>query len=320
MNRADGKRLGVLGGGVIGLTTALLAQLRGFRVTIYAEQPSNATTSFRAAASFKPVEVVYDAVTHGMLLLSHEHLCRIVAEYDASESGVWRHIHWEAASVPLEAPAYLTVMEGAEGFVRPEVPGGYAFGWRYRTFFMDASVYIPWLLERFLTRGGEVKPGTRLESLDRVLELPQELLANCTGLGAKRLFGDEEMQGIKGQVVVVERVAGMDWSISADGFYVYPRLNDMILGGTKEPDVYDERVDPGVPDLLVRGNRRILPQLGQAQVRGTYAGLRPFRRTGIRLEVQDVGGKRIVHNYGHGGAGITLAWGSAEQALAALEG
>lgn len=47
----------------------------------------------------------------------------------------------------------------------------------------------------------------------------------------------------------------------------------------------------------------------------TLVGHRPFRRPGFRVEAETVAGKRVVHNYGHGGCGVTLSWGSAELAL-----
>jgi D-amino-acid oxidase len=49
--------------------------------------------------------------------------------------------------------------------------------------------------------------------------------------------------------------------------------------------------------------------------------LRPFRAAGPRLEVESLGDKRVVHNYGHGGSGWSLAWGSSTVAAGmALEG
>jgi D-amino-acid oxidase len=47
----------------------------------------------------------------------------------------------------------------------------------------------------------------------------------------------------------------------------------------------------------------------------TVAGLRPFRPGGFRVERENLGGKALVHNYGHGGAGITLSWGTSRLAI-----
>ena len=139
-----------------------------------------------------------------------------------------------------------------------------------------------------------------------------------TGLGATVVV--ENMPGAAtthgaAQVAIVGAQPDMDWSISADGFYVYPRSNDTVIGGTAEHHVDTETTDRTALSLLVRANRRILPHLSDASILRSAAGLRPFRDETIRVEAETVGDRRIVHNYGHGGAGITLSWGSAELAL-----
>ena len=58
--------------------------------------------------------------------------------------------------------------------------------------------------------------------------------------------------------------------------------------------------------------------LSDSRVRGYAAGLRPFRRGSPRLEIEQRDGKIIGHNYGHGGSGITMSWGSAGEIVAML--
>jgi D-amino-acid oxidase len=198
---------------------------------------------------------------------------------------------------------------------RPEVPGGYEFGWRYRTFFIDTSIFLSWLAVRFETAGGLLAPPRRFLALEELGHLPHDVVFNCTGLGARTLCGDDAVAPVKGQIVVVAPRPDMDWSITHDGFYVYPRRNDTILGGTWEADVWDEGVEHGAIEAILRANQRLLPELKPPDVRASYAGLRPYRAGGIRLDVQSVGTRTIVHNYGHAGAGITLCWGSARAAL-----
>ncbi len=50
----------------------------------------------------------------------------------------------------------------------------------------------------------------------------------------------------------------------------------------------------------------------------TVVGLRPFRPTGFRLESESLVGKTVVHNYGHGGGGMTMSWGTAHLAMEAV--
>lgn len=58
------------------------------------------------------------------------------------------------------------------------------------------------------------------------------------------------------------------------------------------------------------------PRLRRALVSRTVAGLRPFRPAGFRVELEEIRGRSILHNYGHGGSGMTLAAGTAAMAAA----
>src|ERR1700686_3139673 len=266
------KTAAVIGVGAIGLSTAILALERGYHVTIYSDKPLIETTSMKAAASFKPPMVAYNELTRHMLELSWESFERILVQ-DTETAGVRKHIHWEVMSTPREPATYLSVMEAVEVVERPHVPGGYAFGWKYRTFFIDTPIFLPWLLRRFTARGGVLvlldKPFTSIEQL---AALPADVVFNCTGLGARKLCQDTKVNPIKGQAVLIDRQPEMDWSIAADGFYVYPRRHDTVLGGTAEWQVDNEAVDPGAIDLIIRGNKRILPHLNAKAVRHKYAG------------------------------------------------
>jgi D-amino-acid oxidase len=309
------ERIGVVGAGVIGLSTAVLAQGRGRGVTLYTDSPPMETTSAKAAASFKPHEVVLNELAHSMLVRAWSYFDQL-ANDPGTQCGVRLHTHWEASSARLPDKPYLSVVKNVEALEWPKVPGGYAFGLRYTTFFVDMAVYLPWLAAEFARNGGEIVfLPRRFQALDELGRLPHQVIINCTGLGARLLCSDTNVYPIKGQVAIVGAQPDMDWSISADGFYVYPRSTDTVIGGTTEHHVDTETTDRTALSLLVRANRRILPHLSDASILRSAAGLRPFRDQTIRVEAETVGDRRIVHNYGHGGAGITLSWGSAELAL-----
>ncbi|CAN5900161.1 FAD-dependent oxidoreductase [soil metagenome] len=309
----------VLGAGVVGLSTAILAQEAGHQVTLYSDLPWSATTSTRAAASFKPHKVIYNDLAHRMCHLSWDHFARVMRDFAFEDHGLRMHTHWEASNVNQELPRYAEVVNSFELVEGPGVPGGYRIGWRYDTWFIDISVYLPWLAAVFEQRGGtlELLPAP-LRNLSDLAGLPAPIVFNCSGLGARLMCPDPLVVAMKGQVILTRPIPGMDWSISADRFYIYPRRHDTVIGGTAERDVYSDHVDPGVVDLLISGNRRILPELNESWIIGSYSGLRPYRDESIRLESEQVEGKLIVHNYGHGGAGVTLSWGSAELALALI--
>lgn len=310
------KQVAVIGAGVIGLSTALLAQQAGYDVSIYSDKPPTRTTSVKAAASFKPHEVAYNNLTQEMVERSWEDFERLTVEEDINVTGVRKQTHWEASSTPKELAPYLVVMEDLELHERPNIPGGYAFGWKYTTFFVDTPVYIPWMADKFQAQDGRmILIANKFEGIDQFRDIPADIVFNCTGLGARELVKDDKIRPIKGQIAVVDPRPEMDWSISADGFYVYPRSKDTVLGGTTEWDVDNEDVENGALHLMVRGSKRILPDLSVDNIRRSYAGLRPYREGSIRVEAEEVDDQKIIHNYGHGGSGITLSWGSARIAL-----
>ena len=73
-------------------------------------------------------------------------------------------------------------------------------------------------------------------------------------------------------------------------------------------------VTPG--ERLRNSGRLCLPPVNvdASRIIRTVAGLRPYRDSGFVVRAEALGDKRLVHNYGHGGAGITLSWGSSKLA------
>lgn len=309
----------VLGAGAVGLTTAVAAQEAGFSVTVYTDKAYGSTTSAKAAASFKPVEVAYNELTHTMLIASWEGYSRLVADFPSDDHGVRMHTHWEASSIERAVPPYRDIVGSFRQVRSPDVPGGYRYGWRYRTFFIDMSVYLDWMVSRFVGQGGRlVYLDAPFLSLSQAAALSAPIVFNCTGAGAGALCRDERMKPIKGQVLITDPVASMNWSISADGFYVYPRRNDTVLGGTIQMDDDSDSVDDETERRLIEGNRWILPDLNASAIRGRYAGVRPYREGSIRLESEEIDETLFIHSYGHGGSGVTLSWGAAHMGLSLL--
>lgn len=312
---AEPRVMAVAGGGVIGLMTAWTALHRGWRVEVISDRDLADVTSMKAAASFKPSKVAEHEETVALLWNSW-HGWEEFARDERFRVGVRKHQHWEAMSAPKEDPWYRDVMRDFVRHEFPHVPGGYRFGWRYETFFIDMPVFLP-RLQSELQALGAVFHRRHLISLQELQDLPADVVVNATGLGAKGLTQDPDLYPIRGHVVLADPQPAMDWSISADGFYVYPRQGDTVLGGTEDTACDHEQPDPQLAHLLIRANQRILPDLrpeDPAWSQRIHAGLRPFRRGRIRLE-RDPAYPKIIHCYGHGGAGVTLAPGSALRVL-----
>lgn len=147
---------------------------------------------------------------------------------------------------------------------------------------------------------------------------------NATGLGAKKLCGDDAMYPIQGQTVLVKGEARSTITRVGDGYRAYciprPGSGTTILGGTKEEGVWDETPDARVTEQILRLNALQVPELltgvdGGFEVVSVQCGLRPARRGGPRVEREKVGDWEVVHAYGHAGAGYQNSVGSARLVL-----
>ena len=203
-----------------------------------------------------------------------------------------------------------------------ELPAGHGPGIRARIPLVDMPVLLRHLRRRLEAAGGRVELRTVTSLAEAAAECP--LVVNCTGLGARDLVPDPDMTPVRGQLVVVENPGVEGWYVAAgpdtsDTVYLLPQPYGLLLGGTAEEGCWDTTPDPAVARAIVRRCSRIRPELEGARVIAHRVGLRPARSQ-VRLEAETLpGGGRCVHNYGHGGAGVTVAWGCAEEAAGLLD-
>jgi len=122
---------------------------------------------------------------------------------------------------------------------------------------------------------------------------------------------------VRGQVVRVTAPGVDEWLLDQSDperlVYVVPRERDVVLGGTAQEGFEDRTADPATTAAIRARCAALVPALRDAPVVGVAVGLRPVRPT-VRLEAEG----RVVHCYGHGGAGVTLAWGCAVEVAALL--
>ena len=160
--------------------------------------------------------------------------------------------------------------------------------------------------------------------LGHISALPGMRIVNCTGLGARHLCRDETVFPIRGVVVHVAGT-GIDECITNDTdpdrpTYIIPARNFCTLGGSAEPDRWDTSVSEDETQDILERCARLDSRVRRGTVLGAYAGLRPGRRE-VRLETEPLaGGRTVIHNYGHGGSGFTLAWGCADEVAALVSG
>jgi D-amino-acid oxidase len=200
---------------------------------------------------------------------------------------------------------------------------------------IDTDRYMGWLMGQVRRAGCAVVqaringPLSRNERHLKAL-FGVECIVNCTGLGALEL-ADDEMYPLRGALIRVRNdgvamprilkahcVAHEQGSAEQDMVFIVPRGRAMLLlGGLTEPDQWsldlDLRTYRPARDMLQRC-RDFLPALAGAELdpdEPLRVGLRPFRRRNVRLEREP--GTCVIHNYGHGGSGVTLSWGCARE-------
>jgi D-amino-acid oxidase len=201
-----------------------------------------------------------------------------------------------------------------------ERPAGYADGWRLEVPVVDMSRYLPWLTGRLEALGATI---TRhwLHALPDGPDAP--LVVNCTGIAARALADDRSLHPVRGQVVVVGQVGIRTWTLAQDDparpTYVVPRRDTVVVGGTAVEGAWDRTPDLALARELLARATVLEPRLAAAPVLGHRVGLRPARPS-VRLEAERRhDGGAVVHCYGHGGAGVTLSWGCAEDVAAEVQ-
>jgi D-amino-acid oxidase len=310
MARADAI---VVGCGVIGLTAALSLREVGLDARIVTAALPPETTSSVAAALWYP----YKAYPEDLVLLWGKRTLKVFEDLaHVPESGVLMRegveLWHEKVPDPWWADAVPTVRRCAED----ELPPGYRDGHAFVAPVVEMPVYLRYLLDRFARAGGEVERRA-IPTLEDAGEA--RVVVNCAGLGARQLVGDSSMEPIRGQIVRVRNPGLERFMLDEENpegvTYIVPRSDDCILGGTAEEGAWDIEPDPETAAGILRRCEALEPRLAGAEVLEHKAGLRPGRPE-IRLEREDAAhGTPRIHNYGHGGSGITLSWGCAEETL-----
>lgn len=187
--------------------------------------------------------------------------------------------------------------------------GSHASGLEFVTFTAEPVKFLPYMMEEFISVGGAIE----IRKVGSLAELSDfDVIVNCTGAGARHLVGDEEVKPLRGQVMRMSapwlRMVVLD--DRDDGNYVIPNQDSVVVGGTHQEDDWDKEPRQEDSDFIFTGGCAMEPSLKEAQKLRDWVGLRPGRPS-VRLEREDVGGLSVVHNYGHGGSGITVFQGCA---------
>lgn len=194
-------------------------------------------------------------------------------------------------------------------------------GLQFVSFTSEPAKLLPYLEKTFRLIGGNVI-NKKITDLDEfVRESNYNVIINCVGLGAMHLVNDKAVFSIRGQVSRVKAnwVYQVFLDESDDGNYIIPNMDTVVLGGTHQENDYNLNVCPKDKAFINEGCKTYIPGLKHAEHQFDWVGLRPGRRQ-VRLEMEITGNNKIlIHNYGHGGCGVTLSWGCASEVVSLLQ-
>jgi len=316
------KSLAIIGAGVSGLTSAIIFAERGYRASIFAEETAQRTTSAAAAALWYPYDaepadkvIAWALETYQVLVDLSRDSRSGVSMIDLLQFSRTGEIEVPDWAIPIGAHHLSSIPGGVEPSLVVD-PSVFKSCFAISVPLMDTSIYLDYLANRFEKAGGRINGNVGFDNLEDV-DPKFDLVINCSGVGARRLVRDTDLEPHRGQVAIVPKIKDLHCAIVCDEpplMYAIPRTQDCVFGGTNE--LSDNRdVDPTATSRIVAECSRVL-NVNRPQLLAERVGLRPFRKTGVRIERERLrDGRSVIHNYGHGGSGFTLSWGCAREVV-----
>ena len=248
----------VIGAGVMGLSTARVVQDAGFPVTIYTAALPPDTTSNIAGGQFHPFAVFRDSE------VTPEFRAQFARALDYS----WRRfqimvgddygVRWLPTYVETDSPdaRVVATFPPINRMLRPaEHPFPLDSVLRYDTMYVETGRYLRQMVRDIQLAGGKIAV-RRFATPADIATLPEALIFNCTGLGSRDLFADQELHPIRGQLAILEPQPEVRYAVQGGFGYMFPRGDGILLGGTFERDVWDANPDPAAIARIVASHQR----------------------------------------------------------------
>jgi len=270
------------------------------------------------SAEDEETEAVNPAVIREWAKRSYDTFSGLVSR----EIGIARMTLHRLGSSEKDAPDVKDLVPNLTYRILDGAPAEMSHVWTFPSFVIDMPQYMKWLASSVEELGVVSHCPSHYSTLqEAITETAATLLVNCAGLGARELCNDTSLRGVKG-VLLLKQSVGLSGIVSWGEYVLAPRMQELVAGALYEPEYTSERVEQGEVDRLERQHstwpRACLDLVGTtsaelkaARTLDTVTGLRPVRAGGVRFGLQEIAGCKVLHNYGHGGAGVTLSWGSA---------
>ena len=313
-----GAHVAVVGHGIIGLTSALKLLEARHEVTIYFREDVPDLTTLALEAYWWPYRIYPEASVRVWAKATFEWYRRFI---DQSYLGVSFKKHLRFCFDQDESNyAFELFSDWKE--INPSDHGvSCKLAYEMQLPSIEPAIFLGHLKQLVAAKGASFVHA-ELSSLEE-LSSKHPIVINCSGLGARELANDQSVFPVRGQCVSVARPSTLP-----DATLIYKWENDFasiitrgarcVLGGTSQQG--DSSRQPRLDDTnsIIKKCAAVNQLLGQPDVFEAKVGIRPGRPS-VRLEVEKLASDLIViHNYGHGGGGFTVAWGCAQEVAALL--
>jgi len=261
----------VVGGGIMGLTTARLLQDAGWQVTIYTRDVTRHSTSNVGAGQWGPTSVFEEGVASKAFEEQYKFAARIAhhafQNLSGANYGVTFNENYFLGNEPPEESFYLRELPELFTSVATLEPHEHPFPVPYVkrmvTMLVQPATFLRRVRNDFYLAGGKFVIRD-FASRSELLSLDESTIFNCTGLGAKALFDDEDLIPIKGQLVFMQPDPAVDYLTIGGGSgvtYMFPRKGEILLGGSYQFNDWTRHVETDVTERIIADNRAIFDNM-----------------------------------------------------------
>jgi glycine/D-amino acid oxidase-like deaminating enzyme len=254
----------VIGAGVMGLTTARLVQEAGFAVTIYAKALTPDTTSNIAGGQIAPFgHYRRDSVTpewQAQFMAALDYSWRRFQIMVGDDYGIrWLPTYEQVAADDAPGPLdrYMPEVHRIEP---AEHPFPFDRTIRFNTMYVETGRFLRELTRDVQIAGGQIRI-RNFATPSEIAALPERLIFNCTGLGARDLFGDAELHPVRGQLAILLPQPEIRYAYAGDAGYMFPRADGILLGGTFEHDQWEATPQPEAIARIIERHRVLMAGL-----------------------------------------------------------
>lgn len=254
----------VIGAGVMGLSTARLIQDAGFAVTLYAKALPPETTSNIAGGQFHPFGHFREhAVTpewRAQFIAAADYSWRRFQIMVGEDYGIRWLPTYSETSGGLEPQLLPTFPPDNRLLGADEHPFPVRTMTRYDTLYVEVGRYLRALTRDLQIAGGRIEIRDFATPAD-IAALPERLVFNCTGLGARALFGDQGLRPARGQLAILLPQPEIRYAFTGEAGYMFPRADGIVLGGTFELDQWETTPEPDAIARILAAHRQLFAGL-----------------------------------------------------------